>query len=125
MYRESEQTSIHGIQDAGKRESVKEMWLCPIDKHKTTYAIIGKKLCRNIFAAVVQLNTVNVNQHAEVVSQTTNVAQFTPSLSLRRKGIISVQNRVTIAFPDRYAGEHAMICPTGQGFRYENHIQWI
>lgn len=53
---------------------------------KTTYAIQGTRLCRNCFAAVVQLKPDTVNQHAESLSKESSVSPYSPNLSQRRKG---------------------------------------
>lgn len=82
---------------------------------KPVYAIKGRRLCRFSFAAVVQMNTKVISEHALEISNSDVIENYDTQACKRRKGRPSPHTIIVITFLDWYAGENGFENPTGRG----------
>lgn len=92
---------------------------------QTVYLIQGHHLCRNSFAAFVQLNPRSINIHWQELGQATTAAPYAPSTSSRRKNIATPQPKVKLSFLDCFGQENGLECPTGREATDERPFKWL
>lgn len=97
----------------------------PPDRRVTTkYALNGRRLCHNGFAAIVQMSPQVVSRHASSVGKS-NFFTVIEHASLRRKGKPSLQTVVSLMFLERHAEVYALACPTGRGSDKDAPIRYF
>ena len=72
-------------------------------------------MCRSDFPAAVQVHPRPVNQYAFAVSRNSSLEFIDADKRNAKKGYVSVQTIIAVAFLDRYGRMNGMPCPTERG----------
>jgi len=91
----------------------------------TKYCIRRKRVCRAGFAAVVQMHPRTVNRLGKSVTSSEGFHVADGAAKANRKGKLTVQSIVVLAFLKRYGELNAMSCPTGRGSTEDEPIHWL
>lgn len=79
----------------------------------SVYSIMGRRLCRNQFSAIVQLNATVNKRHATEISQCTSI-KLKSLTHVIIKGNQKPQTITVISFLNRYGELHGLVNPSGR-----------
>lgn len=91
----------------------------------TRYCIRGNRVCRAAFSAIVQMHPRTVNRIGKAVANSERFQLADGAAKANRKGKLTVQSIVALAFLKRYGELNGMSCPTGRGSTEDNPIYWL
>lgn len=91
----------------------------------TAFAIRAERVCRAVFAGVMQVNPSAVLQYASLPSRVGSFQALETKNRGRRKGSKSLQPNVAVAFLQRYGKLYAMPCLTGRSSTDECVVRYF
>lgn len=89
------------------------------------FVIRGKRVYRSIFGGIVQVHPRTVAKYAAEVAKARTLELMDPEKRGNRKGQLSQQSIIALAFLVRYGEMNAMPCPTGRGSTDETVVQYL
>ena len=91
----------------------------------TVFSIKGKRVCKNIFAATFLVHPRTLNTYSKDLLHNNGFFSAENKNCIYRKGKVSIQSQIIIAFLERYSEINALACPTGRGSIREHPVKLL